>query len=127
MTRREGCGVLTVQARELAKQAGVGKDSPDNVPNVVDRVSVVARVDARNVTGDRLKHGRPRWSHQSLRGRNQARQEDPPRQRRDLGIGEDGTPTQDGEETNDVELQLLQNGLALVGLQPEHDDGRMWL
>ena len=61
--------------------------SPDNVANMVDGVSVVARDNTRHMASKRFKLIRPRRSHESLRGWEQARQEDPSGERRDLGIG----------------------------------------
>jgi hypothetical protein len=67
--------VWYVWGRVLGKlpNTQAGDDVPNNVPNVVDVVSVVARENARNVSRHRFKHQRPGRSHQRLRSRNQAR------------------------------------------------------
>lgn len=84
-----------------------GKHSPDNVRDVIDRVSVITREDSRDVSRHRFKLSRPGWAHQSLRCWDQAWKKNPPRQRRDLGIGDHGTLSQNGKETYNVKLQRV--------------------
>ena len=54
---------------------------PNNVPNVVYVISVITRDNPGHVSGKRLELIRSRRPHQSLRCRDQARQEYPFRQR----------------------------------------------
>lgn len=61
---------------KLVSSRGKG-DSPDNVSNMVDVVSVVPREDARDVSRHGLKDQWPRRSHQRLGSWDETRQKDP--------------------------------------------------
>jgi len=82
-----GGNCLPVREKEVAEQRECAY-SPNDIPNMVDRVSVIPRVDTCNLARNGLELGRPRWSHQSLRGRDESREENPSREGGYLGIGE---------------------------------------
>jgi hypothetical protein len=88
----------------------MGIDSPNNVSNVVDVVPVVAGVHSCDISLLRFEVHRPGGTQQGLGGRNQPRKKDPSRQGGDLGIGQNGTFSQDGQKSYDVELERVDCG-----------------
>jgi hypothetical protein len=92
---------------------------PDNVCNVVNIIPVVTRVDSGDRAGYGFEADRACGPHEGLGGWDQARQENPFGKGRDLGVCEDGTLAQDGQETDNVELEGTQvHGAVLLGLEP---------
>jgi len=86
---------------------------------MVNGCPIIAREHTCNGACMRFEMGRSRRPQEGLRSRNKPRQKDPPRQSGDLGICKNGTLSQDGQKSYDIELELVE----LVGTLEELHHG----